>query len=595
MVEGLVLSSNKISPLLRRLWLHVTKRRRKQLGIVFILMLIASVAEVISIGAVVPFLGVLSNPEVVFESELAQPLLRLMEIKTPTQLLIPLSVLFAIAALFAGFMRIVLLWGQTRLAHAVGADISYQIYMRTLYQSYDVHAARNSSEVIAGISVKANQVVGAAILPVLTVLSSVMMIAAILSALISLHPKVTLLTIVAFMLIYGVFIYLTKSRLQKNSLIISEKSNLTIKILQEGLGGIRDVLIDGVQLVYCKAFQKADVVRRRATANNHIMAHTPRYGVEALGMVLIAGLAVLLVGTGDGLVSALPLLGALAVAAQRMLPMMQQAYSSWSGLKGAQAILVDALDLLEQPLPKYAEGPTDKSLPFFSLIKLSNLGFTYHADCMQVLKGLNLEIQKGSRVGFIGTTGSGKSTLLDLIMALLQPTEGTMMVDDCVISAENHRGWQSHIAHIPQTIFLSDSTISENIAFGLHAEKIDMERVRKAAKQAQIDETIMTWDKQYQTMVGERGIRLSGGQRQRIGIARALYKEADVLIFDEATSALDTATEKAVMNEIDKISDEITVLIVAHRLTTLKSCDRIIELENGSIKREGSYSEIVGM
>ena len=562
---------------------------------IFVLMLMASISEVISIGAVVPFLGVLSNPEVVFESELAQPLLRYIEIEKPSQLLLPMSVLFALAALFAGLMRIMLMWGQTRFAHAVGADISYQIYMRTLYQPYGVHAARNSSEVIAGISVKADQVVRTTVLPVLIIASSFLMLAVILVALITLNPGMALSAIVGFSVIYGAFVFLTKQKLLRNSIQISEKTNLTVKVLQEGLGGIRDVLIDGTQLAYCKAFQKADVARRRAAANNQIMAQAPRYGVESLGMVLIAVLAVLLVDSGGGIVGALPLLGALAIAAQRMLPMLQQAYSSWSGLKGAQAILVDALDLLEQPLPKYAEGPADKSLHFFSSIKLSNLGFTYHADGVQVLKGLNLEIQKGSRVGFIGATGSGKSTLLDLTMALLQPTEGTMMVDDCVISAENHRGWQSHIAHIPQTIFLSDSTISENIAFGLHAEKIDMERVRKAAKQAQIDETIMTWDKQYQTMVGERGIRLSGGQRQRIGIARALYKEADVLIFDEATSALDTATEKAVMNEIDKISDEITVLIVAHRLTTLKSCDRIIELENGSIKREGSYSEIVGM
>jgi ATP-binding cassette subfamily B protein len=210
-----------------------------------------------------------------------------------------------------------------------------------------------------------------------------------------------------------------------------------------------------------------------------------------------------------------------------------------------------------------------------------------------VIKNLNLTITKGSRIGFIGTTGSGKSTLLDIIMGLLEPTEGILEIDGQPITMLNHRSWQSHIAHVPQAIFLADSTIEENIAFGVHKNQIDHERVRQAAQQAQIADTIETWPKQYKTFIGERGIRLSGGQRQRIGIARALYKQADLIIFDEATSALDNETEEAVMQAIENLSDDLTILIIAHRLSTLKNCTNIIELSGGEIKRVGSFELIV--
>jgi ATP-binding cassette subfamily B protein len=210
-----------------------------------------------------------------------------------------------------------------------------------------------------------------------------------------------------------------------------------------------------------------------------------------------------------------------------------------------------------------------------------------------VLKQINLKIAKGSRVGFMGTTGSGKSTLLDIVMGLLQPTDGSLEIDGKTVSLLNHRAWQAHIAHVPQAIFLADSTIEENIAFGVPKDKIDLQRVRQAAQQAQIAESIESWPKQYQTFVGERGIRLSGGQRQRIGIARALYKKADVIIFDEATSALDNETEQAVMQAIEGLSKDLTLLIIAHRLSTLKNCTQIVELGEGSIKRLGTYQEIV--
>lgn len=557
-------------------------------------MILASVAEVVSIGAVVPFLGVLANPQAVFEHELAQQYMPYLGLTTADQLLFPLTAAFALAAVIAGVMRLVLLWGQARLSHAIGADLSYQIYQRTLYQPYITHAARNSSEVIAGISTKADQVVASAINPIMNLVSSLLMMIMVLTMLVVINPAVAISAMVGFSAIYSMFMYISKNRLLSNSHRISQNTNTVIKVLQEGLGGIRDVLVDGTQAIYCRTFRSADIPRRRALANNQIIGLSPRYGVEALGMVLIASLAYYLSNAEGGLVGALPLLGALAVGAQRMLPMLQQAYGAWSSMRGAQAIVKDALELLEQPMPKYVDCGEVDPIPFRQSIKLAQVDFQYKQDSLKVIDSLDLEIHVGTSIGFIGTTGSGKSTLLDIVMALLHPSKGKMLVDGVEISNENHRGWQSRIAHIPQAIFLSDATIAENIAFGLPKEQISMELVIKAAQQAQIHETITAWESQYETMIGERGVRLSGGQRQRIGIARALYKRADVLILDEATSALDNATEKAVMNAIYEEHNDITILMVAHRLSTLQECDIIVELENGKINRQGGPADIIG-
>ena len=579
--------------ILKKIWSHIRIRRRKQLGLLMILMLLASVSEVISIGAILPFLAVLSNPTIIFDHELAQPFIQLLELTEPGQLILPFTILFSLSAIITGSIRILMIWAQTRLANAIGADLSYQIYKRTLFQPYPIHVARNSSEMIDGIASKANQVVGGFIMPGLNVISVFMMMTTILAALVVLDPIVVTSMIAGFSLIYALIARFTKKRLVLNSELMSKKSVLVIKALQEGLGGIRDVLIDGSQATYIKIFRSADLPIRHAQANTTILSGSPRYGIEALGMVLIAWLAYIL-GDGEGdLIGPLPILGAIAIGAQRMLPMLQLAYSSWSSFRGAQVVLQDAIALLEQPLPNYAEGPTIEAIPFQQAITMEKVSFRYGVNTPWVLRDLSLEIPKGSRIGIIGTTGSGKSTLLDIIMGLLHPSEGKIAIDGMEVTDQNHRGWQSHISHIPQAIYLSDATIAENIAFGVPIEKINHQQVQFAAKQAQIAETIEIWEQGYETTVGERGVRLSGGQRQRIGIARALYKQADVIIFDEATSALDNETERAVMEAIDNIQEEITILMVAHRLTTLKSCNLIIELEDGKIKRSGSYLEIV--
>jgi ATP-binding cassette subfamily B protein len=315
--------------------------------------------------------------------------------------------------------------------------------------------------------------------------------------------------------------------------------------------------------------------------------------MEAIGMGLIAILAYFMTQQQNGISTAIPILGALALGAQRLLPTLQQAYSSYSAIQGSKSSIQDVLDLLNQPLPIHATQNQSLEIPFKKEITLNNISFRYSKNTPWVLKNINLKITKGMRIGFIGSTGSGKSTLLDIIMGLLEPTKGEVVVDNHVITISNRQVWQKHIAHVPQSIYLSDSTIEENIAFGISRDEINTKRVEKSIKQAKIDELISESMGNYQTIVGEQGIRLSGGQRQRIGIARALYKQADILVLDEATSALDNDTEFEVMKELSGLKKDLTVLIIAHRLSTLKGCDKIIKIHDNGAVDLGEYDEII--
>lgn len=567
-----------------QLWHKVSSRRRGQFGLLLILMILCSISEIVSIGAVLPFLGALTAPNRVFEHSIAQPFIQVLGLTSSEQLLLPLTITFGLAALMASALRVLLLRSSIRLSFAVGTELSSEIYRRTLYQPYAVHIARNSSEVISGISTKVSEVIFYIIIPALNLISASVMLVVILIALLALIPGIALAAFGGFGLLYAAIIKMAGNKLKTDSQLIASESTNVIKSLQEGLGGIRDILIDGSQEVFCTNYRNADQNLRRAQGSNQFISYSPRFGMEALAMLLIATLAYVLSQQPNGIATAIPMLAAMALGMQRLLPALQQVYGSWTTIHGAQASLQDALALLEQPLPDLEEKHVP--LPFQQQIRLHQISFRYGPQAPWVLKNIELIIAKGSRVGFIGTTGSGKSTLLDIIMGLLQPTEGTIEIDGQPITAVNQRSWQAHIAHVPQAIFLADASIEDNIAFGIHKDQIDHERVRQAAQQAQIADIIETWPSQYQTNVGERGIQLSGGQRQRIGIARALYKRADVIIFDESTSALDNETELAVMQAIEALSQDITILIIAHRLSTLKNCTKIVEITNGIVQQK---------
>lgn len=553
-------------------------------------------AEVLSLGAIIPFLGVLISPDKVFEIETFQVVWIFFGITSSNQILLPVTIFFTLGAFVSGGFRLGLLFLSSRLSYAVGADISIEIYRRTLYQPYSLHVSRNSADVISGITAKANGVVAYVLQPLLTLVSSILLLVIISIGLVALDPIVTTVAFTLFGLIYLIIALQAKKKLLRDGQIAAHSQTILQKSLQEGLGAIRDVILDGTQKFYLNLYSKADIPYRRALGNSQFTSSSPRYSVEAIGIMVMAIFAYQLSKSSDSLLSIIPLLGSLAMGAQRLLPILQQSYTAWAYLKIGKSTLSDVIQLLDQPFHiSEFDNSSNSVSPYVinldSSIVLKNISFRYAEDLPLVIENISLNIEKGKRVGFIGKTGSGKSTLVDIIMGLLPPTSGEFLVDGQVVQSTNVGSWQKNIAHVPQSIYLSDSTISENIAFGIPAEEIDLSRVQEAARKAQISEHIESLKHGYNTIVGERGIRLSGGQRQRIGIARALYKKASVIVFDEATSALDNETEKAVMDSIDGLGAELTILMIAHRLSTVENCDMIVRLEDGKIVEQKGFGK----
>ena len=586
-------STVDLSNLLTRLWHHLSHRRRRQFGLLVSLILVSALAEVVSLGAVLPFIGVLVAPDRVFNHPIAVDVAQAWGITSVDHFVLYLTGAFILAALIAGAIRILLLWASTRLSFASGADLGIEVYRRSLYQPYRVHAARTSSVVISGITSKINDVVFMVLMPLLTLITSTVLVVAIILALLAIDPMVAALAAVIFGISYVLIGWMSRRRVHRNSQRITYEQTQVVKALQEGLGCIRDVLLDGMQPFYRDIYRKADYPLRRAQGNNVFIGGSPRYVMEVLGIVMIASLAYVLSLQVGGIATALPVLSALAIGAQRLLPALQQAYSAWTAIAGCYATLADTIELLDQPVPAELLQPAPTPLLMQNDICFDAVRFRYTDEGPWVLDGLNLVITKGTRVGFVGSTGSGKSITLDLLMGLLMPTEGELLVDAQSISGNRLRAWQRSIAHVPQSIYLADITLAENIAFGIPPDTINMERVQQAARQAQISDFIESSPEGYQAYVGERGVRLSGGQRQRIGIARALYKQASVLVFDEATSSLDSSTEQSVMDAIDGLNRDLTILLIAHRLTTVRRCDLIVELEHGRVVAQGTYEQLL--
>ena len=572
--------------ILKRLWQYTNQRRKKQFSALFLLMIFASLVEVMSIGSIFPFLAIITAPERVEQMGWAQPFLVIFKINNPSELLLPLTLVFCVAACVSAGVRLLLVWASAKFSFNAGSDLSIDIYRKTLYQPYAVHILKNSSEIIDGISAKTQHAIGV-LTSILNCLASAVMVIAISAALLYIEPLVALIAFTSFGSLYACVVWLTHKRLRVNSQKIARNSTDVIKSLQEGLNGIRDVLITGTQAFYSELYRKADLPLKKAHAANSFMATSPRYAMEGIGLVLIATLTYLLSISVASVETVIPTIGALAMGAQRLLPLLQNLYLSWAQIIGGQASLRDVLMLLEQPLPQYAnDNKIVVPIKFNDKILLQNVSFQYDKQMPLVLKNIELAIKKGSRVGFVGTTGSGKSTLLDIVMGLLVPSSGTVLVDGVPISRTDPRAWQSHIAHVPQSIYLADTTIAENIAFGVPWSQIRVDKLVKAAELAQIADTIDALPLGYETIVGERGVRLSGGQRQRIGIARALYRDADVIIFDEATSALDSETEQAVIAAIRSLSTELTILTIAHRESTIRECSLVYRIVNGRLYKE---------
>ncbi len=587
--------SNNPSPSLiadlRRLYHHLSQRRRWQLGALLTLMVVTSLAEMVSVGAIFPFLSALGNAQQLLDAPRWQPLLGLLQISTPQQLVGVMALGFIGAVGVSNGLRLLTLISQNRLSRAIGADISSQVYHTTLYQPYSFHVQQNSSDLIQIVTSDS---------PGVTIILSQFLIF-ITNLLLAPALIVTLLVInwamaVGSALILGVaytVIFRSRDRqLRRNSGVIAQTGQQKVKAVQEGIGGIRDVLLDHSQGFFDQAYAQNERRLQQANATNTIIASSPIYVIEFIAMAAIALLALAL-GRGGDFSQVVPVLGSLALGSRRLVPAVQGLFSSLATIQGTRASLSRVLVALNRPIDPLMKQPVLPPVGVERELQLDGVWFRYGQDSDWVLRDLDLTIAAKTTVAFVGSTGSGKSTTADLILGLLPPEKGQILVDGVPLVGERLRQWQGAIAHVPQQIYLSDSSLAANIAFGIAEDEIDQVQVRRAAKLAQINGFIEGLPAGYDTYVGERGIRLSGGQRQRIGIARALYKNASVIVFDEATSALDNATEREVMGAIEGLSGEFTIILIAHRLTTVEHCDLVIELDRGRVVAQGSYGELM--
>ena len=581
--------------LIKRLLSHLNVRRRVQLSLVLVLMILSVAAEAVSLATVMPFLWGLTNPQELWQWPLVQRVAPLLGVSQAADLLLPAALLFSVAVLVAAVIRLTSIWLSTRLSAAIGSDWSLDAFHRSVCQPYAVYLGRNSSVLITSMTSQLEQAVHA-LNQSLQMFSAFTVLVGLLIGLFLVDWQAALIAWAVASLIYGVVVGVVKASLLHNGEVIARSQMEQIKVLRESFGGIRDLILNGTQRFFFESYRRIDRPMRQCQAQNQFLSVYPRYAVEAIGMVAIAVLAYGFVSRRGGANEVVPLLGILALAAQRLLPTIQLIYSAWTDIRSKSPAVRAVLDVLSQPLPPSTSGEI-LPLAIMSHISFERVSFRYHTDAPPVIQEASFRINKGERIGIAGSTGSGKSTTLDLLMGLLAPSSGRICIDDIDLHEPLHPArllaWRAAIAHVPQNIYLADSSFAANIAFGVLPEQIDMDRVRQAARQAQIAGFIESSPHGYAGAVGERGVRLSGGQRQRIGIARALYRRAQVLIFDEATNALDSATEQAVVEAIESLGHDLTIIVVAHRLTTLRSCTQVVELVHGRIARIGSYQSLV--
>ena len=562
-----------------RLWQHISGKQKKHLALLVILMLAGACAEIFSLGMVIPFLAAMIQPDKFFFKQPFSTMFCHLGLSQAPSAQIVLTLLFILGVIASGIVRVMLLWAQTRIGNAIGSDLGSAAYEKTLKQLYLKHTQQNSSEIIATLQTKLNTTIYFVVIPSLTFITSIFLGLAILFAAAWLEPLTTISVSFLFVSIYFGIWAISKRRIGRNSVLVRDQQNVVVQKIMEGLGAIRDILLDESQAQYVRDYRLADSRLRRSYGNLAIFAGLPRPVLESAGLIALTGCAFCLLRQNPDAGTALQVVGVMALTAQKVLPLIQQAYSSWVSMNGGLGCLKDVLKLLEQPITLGKNKTSKCRCLFKKQIELRNAFFRYSGSQPWILKGTSFSIIKGSCVGIEGKTGVGKSTCVDLLMGLLIPEEGKILVDGEPLSHSDLQGWRKNIAHVPQSIYLTDNTIAENIAFGIPLKKINMHRVRKAAKKAEIADFIESTPEAYETKVGERGIRFSGGQRQRVGIARALYKEKSLLVLDEATSALDPETEEIILSNIRKTNKTQTIIIISHRKKTLQICNKIIKIK----------------
>lgn len=570
-------SAPDLKQALRILFKALPLRRRRQAVLALFLMLLGAGAEMLGISAILVFLTLLTNPKRLTATPVWHSLESLLHYN-PDPVLVS-TIAFIVVMVASGAIRLAYTWLTSSFSINAGLDFSAAAFKKVTSQPYEFYLATGTDEILSSVE-KIHLTNSVILVGVQAIVASTVALL-IIGFLLFLDFQVALTIGIVLVGSYVAISLLSKSTLSRNSKIVSAAIAERIKRIQQSIGGIRDILLDSSQSVFQADFERSGDLARRPQVINSFVQYAPRIVIEVVGMMAITLLALALSRRPGGLIGALPILGALAIGAQRLLPLLQQAYYGWSMFFGNRQSLLEVAGLLSLPAPQVHEVPKHVT-PFRNAIEFDHVSFSYGGDHF-VLTDVNFVVEKGERVGIVGPTGSGKSTLTDLLLGLLPPTRGGVLVDGKIIQGAELSLWQAQVAHVPQSIYLSDDTVARNIAFGVPTEQIDMDLVESAALSAGVHEFVVDLPERYQTRCGERGIRLSGGQRQRIGIARALYKKATVLVLDEATSALDNATEQAVMQSISGLSTDITIVMIAHRLSSLSECGRIFRVDRGRL------------
>jgi ABC-type multidrug transport system fused ATPase/permease subunit len=578
---------------LRELYMRLSSARHREFMVLVGFMFLGGIAELATIGSIIPFLALVSPQGGTVHLPRSLAMIAAIGPAVGLSGVVATATVFAAFAIVAGLIRLELSWLTQHFVNRTGHELALDVQRRILSQPYSFHVEQHSSSFISATD-KVEIVVFDLGLPLLQTIIAVFVGLFLVAALLAINPLATIVATITFGLVYVIVATLVGKRLDANSAVVGTTYHHRLRVEQESLGGIRDVIIDNSQAMHLDMLDRVNSQLVRARATTNFMAQAPRSIVEAAGVIVIVVIAVVLSRQAGGIALAIPFLGALAVGAQRLLPLIQTAYAGWSVGIANRSIVGQIVELLRLPVP-----PDDERLaplPLKDRIRFDAVSFSYpgrpHAPAID---SVSFEISRGSMVAFTGRTGSGKTTLADLLMGLVQPTSGRILIDQLPLTPETAPRWRKSIAHVAQTIFLADSSIAANVALSKGSEPPDLERVAQALKIAQLDEFVASLPDGHETVVGERGIRLSGGQRQRLGLARAIYKDAPVLVLDEATSALDDLTESKVVETLQELKESgRTIVIIAHRMSTISKCDLIVKLDEGRLANSGSIADVLG-
>ena len=582
---------------LKELYLLLTPEHKRKIFFLQFWIVLMSLFEVLSVLSIGPFMALVANIGALESNVLLAEIYKFFGSIDTNQFLIIAACLVLILLTLSAFISMFTIWQLSMQGSQIGADLSNRLFQYYLGKDWLFHAKGNSTILINKIMAECNRITSSVLIPLLQLYAKLVMTIAMSIAIFIYNPLVASLGIFIFASCYY-FLYLSvRLTLDRNGQIISDEQALRFKILGEGFGGIKDILLSRRQHFFIDKFFSASDRYAYVLGNTTALGLLPRYLMELVSFGSIISLVLVLLIFGDNsIASVLPVLSVFALAGFKLLPAFQLIYASLASIKSNLAAFKnlkdDFMDINLHEALTYVE-PSGKFLPFKDSLTLSNVSFEYLSSHGAVLNDISFNIPCNNTIGIVGSSGSGKSTLIDLILGLIHPDKGSILVDGLPITKANIALWQNSIGFVPQTIFLADASIKENIAFGVLPAKIEDSKINQAISLSNLDTVLDNLPDGIETRVGERGVQLSGGQRQRIGIARAIYSEAPVLILDEATSSLDGITEKIIMESIHNFSGSKTIIIIAHRLSTVKSCNFILLLEDGRVVDQGPFNELV--